>query len=111
MSFSFAITRQPEWIIVHLKGKFLTDHDVQQLTDQIGLTSTHVVFDLTDLEHVNSSGINFLIRTLTKQRVLEKDVVVCCVKQNVLKLFEMAKLNAIFTVYDCLDDAKTHFNN
>ena len=57
-----------------------------------------------------STGIGFLVRTLTRSRVNNGELVLCGVKGNVEKLFEIAKINEIFTIYTNVSEAKQHFN-
>jgi anti-sigma B factor antagonist len=100
--------------IFSFKGKFMTDTDGEQVTRALSeskLTEnpTHIIFDFGQLSHINSSGINYIIRTLTRTRVNNRDLLLTSVTGNVKKIFEIAKIDEIFTIYDSVSNAINHF--
>jgi len=101
-------------IIYALTGKVLTEVDLELLAKEFEnsdkLTS-NIVFNFKELEHLNSTGINFLIRTLTRLRVNNRELVLCQVAGNVKRLFEVSKIDTIFSVFDSTEDALNFFNN
>ncbi len=68
-----------------------------------------VVFDLKGLTHTNSSGISFFMRTLTKSRILGGELVLSNISGNVAKIFEISKLNEIYTICESTDEAINYF--
>jgi len=113
MSLKFNIQYYPTVSVVSFTGKIMTENDCLNLNEEIGQLisdiKTQWVFDFDQLTHINSSGINFIIRSLTKTRVNNGDLALCAIKGNVKTLFEIAKLTEIFTIYDTVEDAINHF--
>jgi anti-sigma B factor antagonist len=110
MSFSYTIQEQYAVPLLSLKGKITSDGDVQQLQEDAKLQSANLIIDLTACTHINSSGINFLIRNLTRCRIANGELVLVGVGGNVKKLFELAKIDGLFTVCETIEDSINHFN-
>lgn len=113
MTFSADISERQGSTVFLLKGKLLNEGDSLQLNDTIDQeieSGVHqIVFDLSELENCNSSGLNVMIRTLTKTRTKNGDTVVCSVNASLDKLFAITKLNEIFSLYPNQEEALTHF--
>lgn len=114
MSFSFNITQNTTNNTVHFSGRIITETDFEVLAQKLASIENEQqnnwIFDLSELTHINSSGINFIIRSLTKNRIKNGEVIVCGVTGNVKSLFEIAKLDGIFTIYASYQEALNHFN-
>jgi len=115
MNLKFTVdSTTPGVTIYSLAGKVLTEMDLLDLTEQFERSenlSSNAVFDFNELEHLNSTGINFFIRTLTKLRVNNRELVLCQVAGNVKRLLEVSKLDTIFSVFDTKEDALNFFKN
>ncbi len=113
-SLEFLISTDNHLTIVQLKGKILFEAELETLNHEfLELNATegmNWILDLSELTHTNSTGIGFLVRTLTRSRVNNGELVLCGVKGNVEKLFEIAKINEIFNIYTNVSEAKQHFN-
>lgn len=114
MSFSFNIAQNTTNNAVLFSGRIITETDFEVLAQKLTSTENEEqnnwIFDLSELTHINSSGINFIIRSLTKNRIKNGEVIVCGVTGNVKSLFEIAKLDGIFTIYASYEEALNHFN-
>lgn len=64
-----------------------------------------IIFDLSDLRIMNSTGLNILVHSLTMARKSGGDCLVCGVNEKVKKLFVITKLSSIFQVHDTEEDA------
>lgn len=115
MNLKFTVdSNTPGVNIYSLAGKVLSDLDLVQLTEQFERSENitcNTIFNVNELEHINSTGINFFIRTLTKLRVNDRELVLCEVAGNVKRLFEVSKLDTIFSVFDTTEDALNFFKN
>lgn len=113
MSLEFNISASNDVSVVAFKGKIISESHLEQLNHHFksGSASLHpnLVFDFSELTHINSSGINFIIRSLTRTRINNGDLVLCSTMGNVKTLFEIAKINEIFSVYPSVSDALNHF--
>ena len=69
-----------------------------------------IIYDLEHLEQMNSSGLNFIIRSLTKTRINGGDLCLCKAQGNVATLLTISKVNEVITVYGDLEEAIHHLN-
>jgi len=100
-------------IVYALDGKITSEEDFQELEEEVFQNLNHnyyrIVFDLTNLTHTNSVGIGFFMRTLTKARIMNGELVLATIGGNVKKIFEIAKLNEVYTIYETTELAIKHF--
>lgn len=113
MSFETKIVVSNDVLIISLKGKILDDTQLDELLgtveDQLTAVGGKAVFDLSELDYINSSGINFCIRLLTKARVHGGDLVLCGIHGKVKTIVEIAKMDEVFKTTDSLDEAIQFF--
>lgn len=54
-------------IVIHLKGRMIGEYETiplnEQLEDLIEENFVRIIFDLKELEYMNSSGLNFFLNT------------------------------------------------
>lgn len=93
----------------------MTDLDFQELEkivfENISKNHAKVIFDLSELTHTNSSGIAFFMKTLTKTRIMNGDLVLMNIKGNVEKIFDISKLNEIYTICENQVEAINYFKS
>lgn len=109
MSFAFDIREQDAVHILSLNGKITSEADVRELQESVDQLSYNVIIDISGLTHMNSTGINFIIKNLTRCRVGGGEMVLNGLNGSVQKLFELAKIDGLFTKYDSLEDSIKHF--
>lgn len=115
MSFSFNITTEGNCGILALSGRMIGNDSTTEALESVEklLTDgafTHVICDCSELEYCNSTGLNFFVRLLTKSRKMGGDCGLIHLQPTVQKLFNLSKLNEIFTSFDSLDSAKSSYN-
>jgi anti-sigma B factor antagonist len=111
MSIQFSIIEKQSVTIVKLQGKILSELDLEEVKHKMeGLSNNRVVFELSELTHTNSSGIAFLIRIMTRSRINDGDVVLASPNVGIQKLIDISKLYEVFSIYNSLDEAVSHFN-
>lgn len=102
MSFSFKITESNKLIVVALKGRMMDADTPRQISEQVATLiekgCNNVVLNLSELEYMNSSGINTFVSILTKARNNGGDAVICCVSKKIEQLLLITKLNSLFTI-------------
>ena len=112
MSFSFNL-KQKSPMVIALYGE-LIDRDecrdlIKLLEEACEAGPANIVFDLSDLRIMNSTGLNILVHSLTMARKSGGEVLVCGVPEKVRQLFIITKLNTIFQVFDTEDEAVASF--
>jgi anti-sigma B factor antagonist len=94
---------------ISFSGKILSEADLEILEGIELAPSSKVVFDLSELTHINSSGINFIVKNLTRCRINNGELILCGLKGNVLKIFELSKVNSLFTIYNTIEESINYF--
>lgn len=109
MNLKYHIDNKEQATIIALSGKISSDQDIelaqQELNKLFGEGKSRLIFDLEKLTHTNSSGIAFLMRTLTKCRIMGGDMVLTGVIGNVQKVFEITKLVEVYTIFNSKEEA------
>jgi len=99
--------------VIELKGSLLSDTEGQALfalgEKILAEGNKNIILDLTQLKHVNSSGLGIFIRLLTRTRNLGGDVVICGINQGVSNLFTITKLHTIFRFAPTAEEALVLF--
>ena len=113
MNLEFDIDIQDPVIVYTLRGKITSELDYETLEKEVfnhlNQNYFRVVFNLEELTHINSMGIGFFMRTLTKTRIMGGELVLSNVTGNVEKIFNISKLDEIYTIYTDQTEAINHF--
>jgi anti-sigma B factor antagonist len=95
--------------IFTLAGNLIGEHDGMPLTDafneQMELGVRNFVVDLTELKHINSSGLGVLITLLTKARKKGGELFLVNPSPYIRNLMLITKLNSIFQTFESIDAA------
>jgi anti-anti-sigma factor len=99
-----------EYSVLSFDGKLMSDADLADAHLLLNtLTNWNVVLDLAKLSYVNSSGIAFFVKVLTRARLNQGDVVVLNVNEQLTKIFELTKINQVFHMANTLMEVKAYF--
>jgi anti-sigma B factor antagonist len=112
MSLEFHLDHTTSCSILSLKGKILSENELDKVKEQVFPMDTpqkNWVVDLSELTHTNSSGISFLVKMMTRSRVNNGELVICGVSGSVETLFKLAKIDLIFTIFNTPSEAKDFF--
>ncbi len=101
--------------IFHLKGNLIGENDGMDInesfSEQLESGIKHFVIDLSDLQHINSSGLGVFITLLTKARKTGGDVTLAHPSDYIKNLLVITKLNTIFDIHGSLDEAVSTLSN
>ena len=67
-----------------------------------------LVVDLSGVEYIDSSGIASLVEAFQESRNRGTHFVLAAVSPAALRVFELARLDHVFTLHDTLEDALRH---
>ncbi len=113
LNLSYEISIEDPVVVYNLKGKITNELEYEALEKEVfnllNQNYYRIVFDLEGLTHTNSSGIAFFMKTLTKSRIMGGDLILIGVQGNVKKVFEIAKLDEVYTIYENLEEALNHY--
>jgi len=102
MEFSFNITESNKLAVIALKGRLIEADAPQKINQKVAELiekgANNIVLNLSDLEYMNSSGINMFVSILTKARNAGGDAIICCVSKKIEQLLLITKLNSVFTI-------------
>lgn len=88
----------------HLEGDLIGETNglevVDLISDHINKSHTKVVFDLSQLRYMNSSGIGVLITAHTKLKNNKGELVLLNPNDQITKLLTITKLNTIFKIFE-----------
>jgi anti-anti-sigma factor len=96
--------------ILKLQGRFFTESDREHAIEKLDLVENwNLVIDLSELEYINSTGIAFLVKTLTRSRLNLGDTVLYQPNAQLNKIFELTRMEHIFGIYQDLEQIKKFF--
>ncbi|MEN9699654.1 MAG: hypothetical protein RLZZ301_852 [Bacteroidota bacterium] len=96
--------------ILALEGRFFTESDRELAIEKLDeLSNWNLVIDLSKLEYINSTGIAFLVKTLTRTRMNLGDTVLYRPNEQLSKLFELTKMHHVFSIFSDMASVNTFF--
>lgn len=105
----YTITDKGDYKLITLSGRLIEKSQAEGLIKEFeGLAvngADKYLMSLTDLEYVNSSGLNLLIGMFTQARNSGGELVIGGISPKVKKLMVMTKLDSIFKIYDSVEEA------
>jgi anti-sigma B factor antagonist len=95
--------------IFRMNGSLIGETDGMSLTEafneQMENGILNFILDLSELKHINSSGLGVFITLLTKARKKDGEVYLVNPSEGIKKLLMMTKLTAIFTIFESVEAA------
>ncbi len=93
-----------------LEGRFFTESDRELAIEKLDeINNWNLVIDLSNLEYINSTGIAFLVKTLTRSRLNLGETVLYRPNEQLNKIFELTRMQHIFGIYQDLEPIKKFF--
>jgi anti-sigma B factor antagonist len=109
MSLTIKIEHQDKSVVFSFEGKINNSEDTTEvlnsLDNELSQERKSFLYDVSKLDYITSSGLNFFIRSLTRIRNVGGEIILCGVHGNVEKLLKISKLNEIFTLSPNVEDA------
>ena len=66
-----------------------------------------VIVDLSQVSYMDSSGVATLVEALQVSRRTDSPLIVCCLNDRVRSIFEIARLDTVFTIVPDIESAMT----
>ena len=109
MEFKFSTDKHNNYAVISMEGDLLDRNQAAPMLEEVEhLIHEDIksfVISMEGARFVNSTGLNVLISVLTKSRKAGGDTFVCCVPQKINELFNITKLNSVFTISPSVDEA------
>ena len=114
MSLKHSIIQQQGGAIFTIEGRICSPEDSDELIavlyDVIEKKIQFLIIDIEKLDYITSSGLNFFIRSLTRVRNIGGELIISGLHGNVEKLFNISKLNEIFTFSPTVEEGLKRLN-
>ena len=108
-AFDLSISHQEGIPVFHMIGRLMdqqqADRLMEALNAELGKGPASVVLDMSDLQYMNSTGLNILINVLTRTRNAGGDALIARVSTAVRQLFVVTKLDSVFIITATVDEA------
>ena len=108
------ILKDSNYLWADIKGKLIIEEDgknmFEQINSNISKKCSNIVLNLKELEYINSSGLNNLLKILTNSRNIGGDTFLCNINSVIETLLITTKLNTIFKVENQIENLKDFIN-
>jgi anti-sigma B factor antagonist len=103
MDFSFTVNDSGKVPVIAIKGRLMDKESAAgigtHMDKLIAAGKNKFIFDLGQLEYINSMGLNLMVNYLTKVRNAGGDLSIANVSPKVSQLLVVTKLNTLFAVH------------
>ena len=93
-----------------MKGRILDRSEAEEMMEKVSKNinegKNRLIFNLEELDYMNSAGLNVLITLLTKSRNNYGEMVLMNLSDKVRNLLVTSKLQNIFKIVDSIEAAK-----
>lgn len=100
-------------VVVKLEGNLIGGPEAVVLNDTVNRyldeKSLKLVFDLANVERMNSSGLGLLIKAMTTFKTNGGELKLANVNAKISKLLVITRLDHVFETYDSVDSAINSF--
>jgi anti-sigma B factor antagonist len=114
MSVEIKSVKKGNIAVVEIIGDALDASNVQKFRNdasQLLEGQKDVLFDLSKVKFVDSSGIGALLSVLRKSNALSGHVKLCCLQPNVQSLFDLVRMTRLFETFDTQEVALASFDS
>jgi anti-sigma B factor antagonist len=113
MEFNFSTDKHSDYAVINMTGDLMDRSQAVPMLEEvehlINADCKSFVISMENTRFLNSTGLNVLISVLTKSRKAGGDTYVCCVPQKINELFNITKLNSVFTISPTVIEAVSLF--
>lgn len=110
-TFDLAVSDAANSKVFHLKGRLMdqqqADRLMSTLDTELATGAKYVVLDMSELQYMNSTGLNILINVLTRTRNAGGDTLIAGMSNSVRQLFIVTKLDTVFIIAPTVEEAVT----
>ncbi len=96
-------------LVLSLKGDLIGEQDGAQILEVVNDAQNAkvmvILISLEDVRYMNSSGLGVLITLLTKVKNKGGELALMSVSDQILKLLQITKLDAVFKIYKDQEEA------
>jgi anti-sigma B factor antagonist len=112
MAFSYDISEKESLILLEMNGKLVDKAEAVEIGEDVEerFSQGHnkFIIDLSELEYMNSTGLNIILKLMNACRNKGGDAVVAGSTSRIKSLFAVTKLDSVFTLTETVDEAIKH---
>jgi anti-sigma B factor antagonist len=113
MAFSYKLNKKESLAILEMAGKLVDKVEAIEVRVEIDEIleegTSQFIIDLSELEYMNSTGLNILINLMNKARNEGGEAIVVGAKPRIRSLFEVTKLDSVFVMKESRKEAESYF--
>ncbi len=113
MAFTYQFIKENDLAILNLEGKLVDKAEAVEISveieEELAEGTSRYIIDLSELEYMNSTGLNILINLMNKARNAGGEAVIVGVKPRIMALLAVTKLNNVFTIKSTRSEAFSFF--
>ena len=106
---------EPDIVLLHIYGRITLGRECQDVELAVdGLIrdeARKVVFDLSELNYIDSTGVGILVMCYTKMRKAGGELRLASLQPHIADLMKMTRLDSIMPAYPTVDAAVENFGN
>jgi anti-anti-sigma factor len=110
-TFDLAVSDATNCKVFHLKGRLMdqqqADRLMSTLDTELATGVRSVILDMSELQYMNSTGLNILINVLTRTRNAGGDTLIAGMSNSVRQLFIVTKLDTVVIITPPVEEAVT----
>ena len=105
---AWEITEEGNVLNVAIEGRFVAAVAPALRDELIGKMKegTNVLFNLSKMVHIDSSGLGVLVQVLQKAKSCGGKVILAALQAGPKIVFDITKVNRVFEIVQSVDDAK-----
>lgn len=96
-------------LVVTIHGEIDAYHSAEVkkfIKDSINETRlSKIVLDMSEVNYIDSAGLGSLVALYKDARMAEKEFVLAGLKQTVMRIFEMTRLDRVFKIVQTVEEA------
>lgn len=82
----------------------------KKVLEVVDSDSKRLLFDFSELEYINSSGLRVLVMAYQRMKQAQGQVAICNIRDYILEVFEISGYDKIFAIYPSRDEALASFS-
>ncbi len=81
----------------------------QRVLEAVAAQDKRLLFDFSELEYINSSGLRVLVMAYQRMKQAQGHVAICNIRDYILEIFEISGYDKIFAIFPTKEAALTSF--
>jgi len=105
---TFEVVRQGRWVVMRVSGEIdmATAPKLRQQVQNVTASRPDgLVLDLDGVDFIDSTGLGVMVGAAKRLRVSGGVLRIVCSQTHLNELFELTRLDAVFDLYETIDEA------